>query len=64
MVNKETRFADLEEYTTHRVRQDLGMSLEEAIKETAKLVEKDMIPYDRARFGELPELLKNASTNI
>jgi len=63
MVNKETRFADLDEYVAYRVRQDLGLSVDEAIKETAQLIEKDMIPYDRARFGELPTLLKNISNN-
>jgi hypothetical protein len=42
----------------------LGLSVEEAIKEMTKVIEKDMMPYDRARFGELPELLKNSSAIV
>lgn len=60
MVHKETRFANLEEYTAYRIRQDYGMSIEEAIEKTMELIAKNKAPYDKARFGELPELLKNS----
>jgi glycosyltransferase involved in cell wall biosynthesis len=64
MAHKETRFASLEEYTAYRIRQDHGISMEEAIEKTMVLITKDMAPYDKARFGELPELLKNNPANV
>lgn len=59
MIHKETRFANLEEYTAYRVRQDWGMSMEEGIAKMMAKIEEGLIPYDRARFGDLPEILKN-----
>jgi hypothetical protein len=59
MLHKEKRFKDLDEYTAYKLQQDEGIGMEEGIKNTMELIMKDTIPYDKARFGELPELIKN-----
>jgi glycosyltransferase involved in cell wall biosynthesis len=59
MLHKEKRFKNLEEYTAYKLQQDEGISMEEGIKNTMELIMKDTIPYDKTRFGELPELIKN-----
>ena len=60
MVHKETRFASLDEYAAYRVRKDWNMSMQEAIDKTWAEMQKNLIPYDKQRFGPLPELLKDA----
>lgn len=64
MAQKESRFATLEEYAAHRIRQDEGISMEEGIKKAMEQIAKDLIPYDKARFGELPELLKKSQVTL
>jgi hypothetical protein len=59
MLYQDERFKSLEEYAAYRLRQDKGMSMDEGIRKTMELIMEDVIPYDKARFGELPELLKN-----
>jgi glycosyltransferase involved in cell wall biosynthesis len=58
MSQRETRFTTLEEYAAYRIHQDRGISMEEGIKEVMDLIAKDSVPYDKNRFGELPDLLK------
>jgi uncharacterized protein YegL len=59
MALKENPFADLDEYTAYRIRQDQGISMEEAIQKNKEQIAKNIIPYDKNRFGELPEYLKS-----
>jgi hypothetical protein len=35
------------------------MSMEEAQKKVITMIEQNLVPYDRAQFGDLPEILKN-----
>ena len=60
MSRKETRFQSLEDYAAYRVKRDLNITMEEAIKKKMSEVQSDLIPYDNKRFGDLPDLLKNA----
>jgi hypothetical protein len=64
MAQKESRFATLDEYATYRIRQDEGISAEEGIKKAMEQIAKNIMPYDKARFGELPELLKNSQVTL
>jgi glycosyltransferase involved in cell wall biosynthesis len=59
MLHREKRFKDLEEYASYRIQQDEGINLEEGVRRFSEQLIKDTIPYDKARFGELPDLLKN-----
>jgi hypothetical protein len=59
VIHRETKFESLEDYTTYRVRNDWHMSMEEAQKKVITLIEQNLVPYDRAQFGDLPEILKN-----
>jgi glycosyltransferase involved in cell wall biosynthesis len=58
MIRKETNFQSLEEYTTYRVKKDLNLTLDQAIEQKKAEIHQNLIPYDKARFGELPEVLK------
>ena len=58
MIHKESRFQSLEEYTSYRVKTDLNLTMDEAIRQKMAEVQADLIPYDKVRFGELPEVLK------
>jgi hypothetical protein len=57
MINRDDRFQSLEAYTAYRVQKDWHMSLEEAQVKAMESLKKDLIPYDKARFGDLPEIL-------
>ena len=57
MINRDDRFQSLEAYTAYRVQKDWHMSLEEAQVKAIESLKKDLIPYDKARFGDLPEIL-------
>jgi glycosyltransferase involved in cell wall biosynthesis len=57
MINKENRIQSLEAYTAYRVQKDWHMSLEEAQAKAIENLKKDLIPYDNARFGDLPKIL-------
>ena len=59
VIHRETKFESLEDYTAYRVRNDWHMSMEEAQKKVITLIEQNLVPYDRAQFGDLPEILKN-----
>ncbi|MDR2720596.1 MAG: glycosyltransferase [Nitrososphaerota archaeon] len=64
MTHKGTGFANLDEYAAFRVKQEYGLSLEEAIAKNTALLAEDMIPYDKTRFGELPDILKNIQKTL
>jgi hypothetical protein len=59
MINRETKFQSLEEYTAYRIRNEWHMSMEEAQKKVTAEIEKNLIPYDKERFGDLPKILEN-----
>ena len=58
MKTRDPRFRNLAEYTEYRVRNDWNMSMEEAEKKNFAEIQKTLSPYDKDRFGELPEILK------
>jgi len=58
MLTKENRFPSLEAYTAYRVQKDWNMNLEEAQKKASAMLMQNFIPYDKARFGDLPEILR------
>jgi glycosyltransferase involved in cell wall biosynthesis len=60
MVFNETKFASLEEYTEYRVKKDLNLTMDQAIEKVMAEIQQGLIPYDEARFGELPRLLQDA----
>ncbi len=62
MIKRDPQFHSLEEYTAYRVRNDWNMSMEEAQKKAIAESQKKLLPYDKARFGELPEILKGSMT--
>jgi glycosyltransferase involved in cell wall biosynthesis len=64
MAQKENRFASLDEYAAYRIRQDEGISVEEGIKKAMDQITEGIMPYDKVRFGELPELLKYSQNAI
>ena len=57
LINRENRFPSLEAYTAYRVQKDWHMSLEEAQVKAIENFKKNLVPYDKARFGDLPEIL-------
>jgi glycosyltransferase involved in cell wall biosynthesis len=57
LINRENRFPSLEAYTAYRVQKDWHMSLEEAQVKAIENFKKNLLPYDKARFGDLPEIL-------
>lgn len=58
MIRKDTVYQSLEEYTVYRVKKDLNLTLDQAIEQKMAETKKNLIPYDKARFGELPEVLR------
>ncbi|MDR2203079.1 MAG: glycosyltransferase family 2 protein [Nitrososphaerota archaeon] len=62
--SKGARFKSLEEYTAYRVQQDEGLTMEEGIKKHMEFLLKDTMPYDKARFGDLPKLLKDSQDKL
>ena len=58
MSNRESGFPSLEAYTRFRVEKDWGMTMEEAEKKVVDQLMEKLIPYDKARFGELPKVLQ------
>jgi glycosyltransferase involved in cell wall biosynthesis len=58
MIKKDSSFQSLEEYTAYRVKTDRNLTMEQAIEAKAEEMKPYLIPYDKARFGELPEVLK------
>ena len=64
MTHKGTGFANLDEYAAFRVKQEYGLNLEEAIVKNTALLAEDMMPYDKTRFGELPDILKNIQNSL
>jgi glycosyltransferase involved in cell wall biosynthesis len=59
MVKRDSNFHSLEEYTAYRVSKDWNMNIEEAEKKALEIVKKNLAPYDKARFGELPEIIRD-----
>jgi glycosyltransferase involved in cell wall biosynthesis len=62
MIYKGSQFTSLEEYATYRIREEYGISLEEAIKKNMEQMAKELIPYDKTHYGELPEQIKRSQT--
>lgn len=60
MINKETRFDSLDDYTAFRVRKEWNMNMEEAQEKVLQNILQNLMPYDRDRFGDLPKVLENA----
>lgn len=57
MISRENRFPSLEAYTLYRVHKDWNMSLEEAEQNVMDKLQRNLIPYDKSRYGDLPEIL-------
>jgi glycosyltransferase involved in cell wall biosynthesis len=57
-INRDPRFNSLEEYTRFHVKQDWNMTFEEGQKKAMEICRKDTIPYDKAKYGELPTILQ------
>lgn len=49
----------LEQYAQHRVTEDWHMTMDEAEDKIISMMKDSLAPYDKNRFGELPELVKN-----
>jgi len=62
MICKESRCTSLEEYATYRIHEEYGTSMEEAIKKEIEQMTKELCPYDKTQYGELPEQLKRSQT--
>ena len=60
MIHKEAGFPTLLAYAEFRVRKDWGMSMEEAERKVQNELMAKLLPYDKARFGELPKVLGGA----
>lgn len=59
-----TRFPTIVEYTKYRLKLDYGISdLSEGEKIIVKELCKKIIPYDKQKYGEYPELLKEELEN-
>ena len=63
MVKRENRFPSLEAYTEYRVQKDWSMNMEEAQKKAHNMLMQNLIPYDKARFGDLPQILADYVEN-
>ena len=59
MKKKDPQFHNLEEYTEYEVRKQWNMSMEEAEKKVFSEIQQNLIPYEKEKYGELPEALKN-----
>jgi glycosyltransferase involved in cell wall biosynthesis len=57
-VNRDPRFSSLEEYTRFKVKEEWHMSFEEGMKKAMDIYKQGTIPYDKAKYGELPEVLQ------
>jgi glycosyltransferase involved in cell wall biosynthesis len=57
-------FESLEDYTKYRVNTEWGMSMEEAEKKVIETQKQNLIPYDKARFGDLPKILIPLITEV
>jgi glycosyltransferase involved in cell wall biosynthesis len=57
MSLKATDYKTLDEYTEYRVKHDWNLSVKEAQTKVLLENQKNLIPYDEKRFGELPKLL-------
>lgn len=57
MLHK-AQFASLDDYAEYRVRNEWHMSMEEAEVKVMDEIKKNLVPYDKQRFGELPAVLK------
>jgi len=58
MANKDPRFNSLDDYTAYRVQKDWNMTVEEAQLKVMADLYKTLIPYDKNKYGELPEILQ------
>ena len=57
-INRDPRFSSLEEYTRFHVKQDWNMTFEEAQIKAMEICRAGVIPYDKTKYGELPEILQ------
>ena len=57
VLNRDARFQSLQDYTAYRVNGEWHMSMEEAQKKVMDTHLQNLIPYDKSRFGDLPEIL-------
>jgi glycosyltransferase involved in cell wall biosynthesis len=48
-----------EQYAEHVVTEEWGMTMEQAVDKIASAESKKLMPYDKEKYGELPEVLKN-----
>jgi|GEM_PF-878693 len=59
-INDYKRFPTLEDYALYRIRNEWKMdSLDEAVSFFSKKSLDSLVPYDKKRFGDYPELLKS-----
>lgn len=65
VLNDHTRFPTLEDYVKYRIKNDWRIdNLEEAVRFYIREVFcKDLVPYDRKKFGDYPQLLKDKLKN-
>ena len=59
MKKKDPQFHNLEEYAAYEARKQWNMSLEEAEKKVFLEMQQNLIPYEKEKYGKLPEVLKN-----
>jgi glycosyltransferase involved in cell wall biosynthesis len=57
VLSQDARFQSLQDYTAYRVNSEWHMSMEEAQKKVMDTHLQNLIPYDKSRFGDLPEIL-------
>lgn len=57
MAYKGTQFKTLDEYTKFRVETEWHMTIEEAEQKVMIKLTENLMPYDKRRFGDLPEAL-------
>jgi glycosyltransferase involved in cell wall biosynthesis len=50
-------FNDLDKYVRFRIKNDWNVSYEEALIRVNNRIKNNLVPYDRKRFGDLPELI-------
>jgi glycosyltransferase involved in cell wall biosynthesis len=58
MKSKGSEYPTLEKYASFRVKKDWGVTMEQAEAKIAEEQKKRLEPYDKTRFGELPEILQ------
>ncbi len=64
VLNRDPRFKSLLEYTTYRVNAEWHLSMEEAQKKVMDEHLQNLVPYDKAQFGELPKILTELDQKI